>query len=102
MTSPFKEKAISLRREGRSYSEILKVVPVAKSTLSLWLRDVGLSKRQKQQLTAKKIAAAKRGGAMRKKMRETETKKIHDIAEEEVGNITKRDLWLIGTALYWA
>lgn len=102
MKSQLKEKVINLRKEGFSYSEILKVIPIAKSTLSIWLRDVGLSKQQKQQLTDKKLAAAKRGGDARRKMREVEQKNIYYLAEEQVDRITKRDLWLIGTALYWA
>ena len=50
-----KSKAIELRKQGFSYSEILKQIPVAKSTLSVWLKNVGLSKKQKQKLTKKKI-----------------------------------------------
>jgi len=42
-----KEKAIKLRKRGFSYSEILREIPVAKSTLSLWLRSVGLAKKQR-------------------------------------------------------
>lgn len=38
--SSYKEKAIRLRREGYSYNLIREHVPVSKSTLSLWLRDV--------------------------------------------------------------
>lgn len=38
--------AIELRKRGLSYSEILMQVPVAKSTLSIWLHSVGLSKTQ--------------------------------------------------------
>ena len=41
-----KEKAIKLRRRGYSYREIMREIPVAKSTLSEWLRSVGLSKHQ--------------------------------------------------------
>jgi orotate phosphoribosyltransferase-like protein len=33
-----KNKAVSLRKQGKTYSEILKEIKVAKSTLSLWLR----------------------------------------------------------------
>lgn len=32
--SPFKEKAIELRKTGLSYSEILKEIPVSESSLS--------------------------------------------------------------------
>ena len=96
-----KELAIKFRKEGFSYSEILQKVPVAKSTLSLWLRSVGLSKRQKQRLTKKKLSAALRGALVRKNQRKTITKKIKKEAINEIKNISRRDLWMIGTALYW-
>jgi len=64
-----KEKAIKLRKKGHSYSQILEKIPVAKSTLSLWLRSVKLAKRQKQQLTQKKLAAAFRGAMKRREQR---------------------------------
>lgn len=97
-----KEKAIALRKEGHSYSEILKKIPVAKSTLSLWLRSVGLAKQQKQNITAKRIAGALRGAKARKDQRIKITKEIKDEARKEIENISKRDIWLIGIALYWA
>ena len=97
-----KEKAIKLRKRGFSYSEILKEIPVAKSTLSLWLRSVGLSKRQKQRLTEKKLNAMKRGWEACHQNRLNITKLIKDKARKEIGRVNKRDLWMIGTALYWA
>lgn len=97
-----KEKAISLRQRGWSYTEILEKVSVAKSTLSLWLRSVNLSKRQKQRITQKKLTSAHRGGLIRKTQRLTLTKHIVGVARESVGKISKRELWLIGIALYWA
>lgn len=104
MILKYKEKrlAIKLRKDGFSYSEILKKVPVAKSTLSLWLRSVGLSKSQKQRLTKKKLLAALRGALVRKNQRKTITKKIKKEAIDEIKNISGRDLWMVGTALYWA
>ena len=56
-----KQKAIKLRRQGKTYSEILTEVPVAKSTLSLWLREVDLSITQKQRITEKKKKSTKKG-----------------------------------------
>lgn len=102
MKTSHKEKAIKLRKQGHSYSDILKVVPVAKSTLSTWLRDVGLSKPQQQRLTAKKLAAAKRGGAVRKKMRIDTTTEIVNRSKKQIGVISRRELFLIGVVLYWA
>lgn len=97
-----KEKAITLRKEGLSYREILEKIPVAKSSLSLWLKSVGLSKSQKQRLTEKKLASARRGALKKKEDRILRTEVIKEAAEKEVGKLTKREKWLVGTALYWA
>ncbi|MFA6340798.1 MAG: hypothetical protein WCX27_00960 [Candidatus Paceibacterota bacterium] len=97
-----KEKAINLRREGKTYSEILKEINVAKSTLSEWLKSVGLSKTQKQVITEKRRAAQLRGAKAKKDKRIRVSSEIVSTAEKEIGRITDRELWLIGTALYWA
>lgn len=103
MIQKTKEKlqAIKLRKEGFSYREILKQVPVAKSTLSLWLRSVKLTKKQKQRLTEKKLRSALKGAMIRKKQRIEITRKIKNKANKEIGKISKKGLWLIGIALYW-
>jgi len=97
-----KQKAVQLRKQGKSYSEIMEMVPIAKSTLSEWLRDVGLAKAQKQRLTEKKLASAKRGGLARKMQRVEGSNAIFSQARLDVGSLTKRDIFLIGVALYWA
>lgn len=96
-----KEKAIKLRKEGLSYREILKEIPVAKSTLSLWLRSVGLSERQKQRLTDKKMASIKRGWAAWHNIKLATKNKIIEDAKKQIDKISKKELRLIGIALYW-
>lgn len=95
-------KAIILRKKGLSYSEILERIPVAKSTLSLWLKSVDLSKKQKQRLTDKKIASALRGAARKKEIRIQNTQIIFQEAAKDIKDISQRELFLIGAALYWA
>lgn len=102
MKTDLKTKAINLRKEGRTYSEILKHVSVAKSTLSEWFREVKLSKPQFQKLTEKKLQAAKRGGEAKRKQRIARMQAIREIALKDITHISKRELWLIGTVLYWA
>ncbi len=97
-----KDKAINLRKDGLSYSEILEKVPVAKSTLSLWLRLVGLSKRQHQRLSEKKLQAARRGAKFVNQRRLEKTALIKSLARKEVTNLIKDPLWLSGVVLYWA
>lgn len=105
MSKPLeKVKAVELRREGFSYREILRQVPVAKSTLSLWLRTVGLSRPQRQRLTEKRLAAARRGWEQlrRERVERVAQAMIKAEAEGHERIAASDSLWLIGTALYWA
>lgn len=97
-----RKRALELRRRGLSYREILQKIPVAKSTLSLWLRSVGLSKRQKHRLTQKQLDAAHRGGEARFQKRIKATQRIYEKTFKDIGSISKRELWLMGVMLYWA
>jgi hypothetical protein len=90
-----------MRKEGKTYSEILAEVPVAKSTLSLWLRSVGLSKSQKQKITKKRLDAARRGAFARRQGREKLVALHTAQGAEDVGKLSERELWLVGVALYW-
>ena len=97
-----KERAVNLRKQGLSYNEILREVPVAKSTLSVWLKDIGLAKAQKQRLTEKRRAAQQKAQQACRNIRITHEAEIIKAAQQEVGRINKREFWLIGAALYWA
>ncbi|MGB9707257.1 MAG: hypothetical protein ACPL1D_00685 [Microgenomates group bacterium] len=104
MKNNLKEKAIKFRKKGLSYSEILKKIPVAKSTLSLWLRSVGLSKKQKQRLTKKRLEAMRRGWKTIRKKRINKKKDIIKKAKLEIDKIKidNQKLLLLGAMLYWA
>ena len=97
-----KNIALELRKKGFSYREILEKIKVSKSTLSLWLRSVGLSEKQEQRLSEKKLLSALKGAEKRREDRINLTAEIKNKASNEIGKITTRELWLIGTALYWA
>ncbi len=97
-----KQKAIKLRKEGKTYSEIMKVVPVAKSTVSLWLREVGLSISQKQLITEKRRQGQIKGAQAQRNKRIKKQINIINSAEAMIGKLSLRELWLIGIALYWA
>ncbi len=97
-----RRQAIALRKQGMSLRDIVKIVPVAKSTLSLWLKQVQLSTPQKQRLTLKKRDAQARGALRRRTDRIASTNAIYMESEREVGEISKRELLLMGAMLYWA
>lgn len=102
MKSALKEQAIALRKTGKTYREILSTIPVAKSTLSEWLRSVGLAVAQQQRITQKRLDAAARGARARRVKRLQELEKMVSDGVVAVKSLSSRELWLIGTALYWA
>ena len=53
-----REEAIALRRGGLSYREIRDQLPVSKSTLSLWLRDVPLTEEQRHAQGERAVGAS--------------------------------------------
>ncbi len=97
-----RERVVVLRKQGLTYSEILKQVRVAKSSVSLWLGEVGLTHKQQHRITEKKRAAQLRGGAARKRARIIKTEVLRTSASQ-MFEANKRDpLFLVGLALYWA
>jgi len=99
-----KQKVIALRREGLFYSQIKKIIPVSKSTISHWCGAIELSEKQKKFLEKRKIFLAKKGSiiAARNKTfsRIERSKKIYKQAINEIGRLNKRDRFIAGIALY--
>ena len=79
-----RNQAILLRRQGLSYQEIRQKIPVSKSALSLWFRDVHLAKRQQQRLTERKRLAQMRGAEARHQQRIDQTTLITARARKEI------------------
>lgn len=97
-----KNTAIRLRCQGKSYSEILAIVPVTKATLSEWLRGIELSAPQKYRLTKKMQVARSLGAQAKKDLRIAATKKIIISAAAEVHSFDQNVFTMLGAALYWA
>ncbi len=83
-----KKLAIALRKEGKTYSEILSAVPVCKSTLSLWLQSVRLAKKQKQRITVARVAGQKKGAEVRRRQRIERQQKIYAVSKLDISSIT--------------
>lgn len=96
------KKAIMLRKKGLTYSAILEKIPVAKSTLALWFKEVKLSTPQFQRLTQKRLAAGLRGGLAKRNQRIQKSLNIENMAKQEAQGLMKDPLWLAGVLLYWA
>lgn len=102
MKANLKKQALSLRKMGKSYRDILGEVPVAKSTLSYWLRTVEMSRDQIEILRKRRIESARRGSLKRKVDRIKKTDGIIREAYADIKNMGKIELLIIGTCLYWA
>ena len=99
-----REQAVRLRLQGLSYAQILARIPVSRSSLSLWLRDVPLTPAQQAQLAAVKLSGARRGGLVRRLERKARAARIMaEASREAILRLNGRDLlWVLGTTLYWA
>ncbi|HSX42347.1 MAG TPA: hypothetical protein VLE93_03275 [Candidatus Saccharimonadales bacterium] len=97
-----KEIALKLRLEGKTYSEILKLVKVSKSSLSLWLQSVGLAQPQKQRITEKRIAARLKALDRVRQIRSERTEVVTKKALSEIPALINDPFWVAGLMLYWA
>lgn len=94
-------RAIRLRLQGKSYSQIKKELQVSKSTLSLWLRNYPLPKQRLIQLQGRN---ERRIENFRKTMRLKREKRRRGVYLQEKAKwlpLTKRELYLLGLFLYW-
>lgn len=101
-----KNKAIEMRKRGASYSDILKEVPVAKSSLSLWLKNIPLTEDEKAVLKKRKDANISRGrikaAAANRKNRLDRQEQAFSEARKVFECYKTSPTFLTGIALYWA
>lgn len=96
-----KEKALILRRQEKSYSQIKKILKVSKSTLSLWLRDYPLSKQRIRELRDWNEQRIERYRETMRQKREKRLKGFYNQQKRLVFPLNKRDVYLAGLFLYW-
>ncbi|OGE81333.1 MAG: hypothetical protein A2826_02125 [Candidatus Doudnabacteria bacterium RIFCSPHIGHO2_01_FULL_43_23] len=107
MKLELKQRAIQLRRDGKSYSEILSVIgPVSKGSLSNWLKPIKLTADQKNRIlnninNGREIGRQK-GGWTNKKKREERIQAIQNRASMVFKKNMRHPLFLGGLLLYLA
>lgn len=94
-----------LRRLGLSYGEIMELIPVKKSTLATWCRDVTLTPEQIEAIKERRpptpgtrVAGVGRNTQWK---RHAEIKEIKAQATREAEHLIDDPLWLAGVTLYW-
>lgn len=100
-----KERAIALRKKGYSYKDIMREVKVAKSSISLWLKDLPLTADEKHYLRRRldsnisrgrmKAATANHDNKLKR------DKQIMLDAQEEFQKFSHDPLFHTGISLYW-
>lgn len=101
-----KLKARQLRKKGMSVGEIQKRLKVSRSSVSLWVRGIQLSKKQLEKLYLNKKTGGLRGSiiaAMNKiRAREELTRRLMQEGAKEIGKLSRRDKFITGVAMYFA
>jgi hypothetical protein len=96
-------RARDLRAQGWTYNEICAELGVAKSSVSLWCRDVPVD----ETVWAKRVRTNKRYGARKRAnvlsvRRQQQIDRLRADAIVRIDQLTDRDLLVSGTALYAA
>jgi len=103
---PERATALQLRRSGQSYNEISRSLGVPKSTLATWFRQLTLPQELIDRLYDRARSAGTQALVERNKrqtaLAAARAQAIQQAAQTEIGRLSRRELQLIGAALYWA
>lgn len=99
--------AIKLRLQGLSYTQIQKrLLGVSKSTLSLWLKDVVLSREAREAILRRTRERSLAGLLKRNKhqtiLAQERKRTLQAAAKAEITRFSRKQLFFVGLALYWA
>ena len=95
-----KEEARKLRKSGWTYPEIQNRVPLHKTTLSKWCRDIELTSKQIKSRGGR-YANALKGAKANYLKRQKEIGKIQEKAKKEIRSLSPYEFKIAGAALYW-
>lgn len=100
-----RQKAIQLRKQGKTYSEIRRELDVPKSTLSNWLSNYPLNDEELEYLERtirrNKELAIERYRLTTQRKREARLKEFYNEEKKRWLRLSKKELYLSGLFLYW-
>jgi hypothetical protein len=101
-----KTLTIQMRRQEKTYNEINRLLGTPKSTLSGWFKGLKIPLIIKRRLWTNNQRKWAQSITIYNKKRALDifnrNNEIQQRLSKEMGRLTKRELMLIGTALYWA
>ena len=100
-----RQRAILLRKQGKTYSEIRRELRVAKSTLSDWLSKYPLTPEQlvllSKTISTNKDIARERYRITMRLRREARLQKAYEEQKKSILPLSKKELLIAGLFLYW-
>lgn len=93
-------RARELRLAGLTYDRIQLELGCSKSSISLWVRD--LPKPERREPAEQARLAARKRWAHELEVRDRDRRRTKAAARAEIGELTDRELFLVGVGLYWA
>ncbi|MFH8936760.1 helix-turn-helix domain-containing protein [Streptomyces griseosporeus] len=93
-------RARELRLQGWTYDQIQVELGCSKSSISLWVRD--LPKPERRDPAEQARLASRKRWEHELAVREEERQRIKEAAVRAVGELSARELFLVGVGLYWA
>ncbi|MET8784607.1 hypothetical protein [Streptomyces sp. NPDC004589] len=95
-----RERARELRLQGWTYDRIEAELGCSRSSVSLWVRDLPRPERRRSREEASAIS--NRGWEEKLRIRDEERRRAKKAAERAIGDLSPRELFLVGVGLYWA
>ncbi|MEU8917034.1 hypothetical protein [Streptomyces nigrescens] len=92
-------RARELRKQGLTYDRIQVELGCSKSSISLWVRDLPKPPARTREEAS---AIARRGWEATLERRDEARRRTKQAATREIGELTDRELFLIGVGLYWS
>ncbi|QYX79521.1 helix-turn-helix domain-containing protein [Streptomyces akebiae] len=93
-------RARELRLQGWTYDQIQVELGCSKSSISLWVRD--LPKPEPRYTPEEQQALMREGLAVVRQAQAADRRNVKAGATKELGNLTDRELFVLGIGLYWA
>ncbi|MFI9152763.1 hypothetical protein [Streptomyces sp. NPDC053367] len=95
-----RERARELRQQGWTYNQIQAELGCSKSSVSLWVRD--LPHPEPKCTPEERQARMNAGLARLRASQDRERAETKRVAAAAIGELSDRELFLVGVALYWA
>lgn len=104
--SLLESEAKQLRRKGMSIKNIASKLHVSKNSVSFWLKDIILTVEQLKKIKQSQVKGSEIGRIksilIHKEKRRALMEKYRIEGASEISSLNKRELFLVGLALYWA